>query len=374
MSDLRRAPRRGVESVRMAVVGLGYWGPNLVRNLQELPEAEIVCVCDARPEALEAIHRRYPSPSLTTDFEEVLDHTDVEAVAIATPVASHYRLAEAALKAGKHVFVEKPLAGSYAEALTLIEVARKADRVLMPGHTFLYSPPVDFVSRLIASGELGEIYFVSTSRVNLGLHQSDVSVIWDLGPHDLSILRYWLDDMPVQVSAMTRDCIVPGIPDVAFLNLQFRAGPMAQVELSWLAPSKLRRTAVIGSKKMVVYDDTSQEPVRIFDSGVSLRDPETFGEYRLSYRTGDIVSPRIDPTEPLALEMRDFCSAVRLGACPRSSAEIGADVVRIVEAADRSIAAGGVPVSIDHAFAAPAMAVAGSGGRPLAHAMEAGGG
>lgn len=347
--ELRRAAdaASGGEPVRIAVVGAGYWGPNLVRNLHELAEADVVGVCDPRPEALAAIRRRFPGIPTSARYDDVLDDPAVEAVALATPVASHYRLAEAALAAGKHVFVEKPLTGSHGEALALIELAAKADRVLMPGHTFLYSPPVDFVSRLIASGQLGEIYFVSTSRVNLGLHQSDVSVVWDLGPHDLSILRYWLDDMPTQVTAMSRDCIVPGIPDVAFLNLRFEQGPMAQVELSWLAPSKLRRTAVIGSEKMVVYDDTSQEPVRIFDAGVSLPDPETFGEYRLSYRTGDIVSPRIDPTEPLALEMLDLCAAIRLGTTPRSSAALGADVVRIVEAADRSIAAGGAPVAID---------------------------
>jgi predicted dehydrogenase len=262
-------------------------------------------------------------------------------------VPTHHALAKQALDAGKHVFVEKPLAGSYEQALALTEIARKSGRVVMPGHTFLYSPPVDLVSRLIASGALGEIYFISMSRVNLGLHQPDVSVMWDLAPHDISILRYWLDDMPTQVTATSRGCIVPTVPDVAFVNLRFGEGPMAQLELSWLAPSKLRRTTVVGSEKMVVYDDTSTEPVRIFDSGVSLPDPESFGEYRLTYRTGDIVSPRVEPTEPLALEMLDFCSAIRRGGSPRSSARIGVDVVRIVEAADRSIAAGGVPIAIE---------------------------
>jgi predicted dehydrogenase len=335
------------EPVRVAVVGVGYWGPNLVRNLHELAAAEVVSVCDRRPEALQAIGRRYPSTSLTTEFSQVLADADVEAVVIATPVASHYPMAKAAIAAGKHVFVEKPLAGSYEQAVALVELARKSDRVVMPGHTFLYSPPVDLVSRLIASGELGDIYFISMSRVNLGLHQPDVSVMWDLAPHDISILRYWLDDMPTQVTAMSRGCIVPTVPDVAFVNLRFGDGPMAQLELSWLAPSKLRRTTVIGSEKMVVYDDTSTEPVRIFDSGVSLRDPESFGEYRLTYRTGDIVSPRVEPTEPLALEMLDFCAVIRRGGSPRSSARIGVDVVRIVEAADRSMAAGGVPMAIE---------------------------
>jgi predicted dehydrogenase len=207
----------------------------------------------------------------------------------------------------------------------------------MPGHTFLYSPPVNVVKELIDSGALGEIYFVSSSRVNLGLHQSDVSVIWDLGPHDFSILRYWLGESPVQVAAMGRACIVAGTPDVAFVNLGYPSGAIAHVELSWLAPSKLRRTAVVGSEKMVVYDDTSNEPVRIFDSGVSLPDPETFGEYKLTYRTGDIVSPAIAPVEPLRLELSDFCRAVISGIPARSDATLGLEVVRTIEAVERSL-------------------------------------
>ena len=174
--------------------------------------------------------------------------------------------------------------------------------------------------------------------MNLGLHQSDVSVAWDLGPHDFSILRYWLDETPTHVSALSRGCIMPGTPDVAFINLEFGSDTIAHVELSWLAPSKLRRTTIIGSQKMVVYDDTSSEPVRIFDSGVMLRDPETFGEYKLTYRTGDIVSPRVDVAEPLYLEMADFCAAIRTGVGPESSVEVGLDVVRMIEAVDASLA------------------------------------
>ena len=174
----------------------------------------------------------------------------------------------------------------------------------MPGHTFLYSPPVVAIRELIDDGALGDLCFISTSRVNLGLHQADVSVTWDLGPHDFSILRYWLGEGPTNVSALTRGFVVPAIPDVAFIDLEFASGTIAHVELSWLAPSKLRRTTIVGSEKMVVYDDTSTEPVRIFDSGVELKDPETFGEYQLTYRAGDIVSPRIDAAEPLSLELR----------------------------------------------------------------------
>ena len=330
--------------VRVAVVGLGYWGPNLVRNLQEIPDAVVEVVCDTRPEALRQLVTRYPAVRATTEYEDVLADDAVEAVAIATPVATHAELASAALAAGKHVFVEKPLAVSSVEAEALARRAEEADRVLMPGHTFLYSPPVNVIFDLINSGELGDIYFISSSRVNLGIHQSDVSVVWDLGPHDFSILRYWLQAMPRRVSAMSRSCVIPGIDDVAFVDLEFPSGTLAHVELSWLAPSKLRRTAIVGSDKMVVYDDTSNEPVRIFDSGVTLREPRTFGEYRLTYRTGSIVSPRVDATEPIALELKDFCDAIRLGTTPRSSAEVGVDVVRLVEVAEQSLAAGGAPV------------------------------
>ena len=274
----------------------------------------------------------------------------MEAVAIATPVSTHAPLATAVLSTGKHCFVEKPLAATAAEAQQLIQLADATGLTLMPGHTFLYSPPVNVVRDLIVRGELGEIFFISTSRVNLGLHQPDVSVTWDLAPHDLSILRYWLDDAPVQVSALSRDCIVPGTPDVAFIDLEYASGTVAHVEISWLAPSKLRRTAVVGSEKMVVYDDSSNEPVRIFDSGVTLPDPETFGEYRLTYRTGDIVSPRIDVAEPLLLEMRDFCAAIRTGSTPRSSRELGLDVVRAIEAVDLSLARNGERVRVADAM------------------------
>jgi predicted dehydrogenase len=335
------------EMVNVAVVGLGYWGPNLVRNLYEIPGADVLYVCDKQEDRLDKIGRRYPGLAKTRDYETVLDDDAVDAVVIATPVSSHYPLACAALDAGKHVFVEKPLAASSLEALDLIARAEERELVLMPGHTFLYSPPVQTIRSLITSGALGEIYFISTSRVNLGLHQQDVSVAWDLGPHDFSILRYWLDDAPAHVSALARSCILPNTPDVAFINLEFASGTVAHVELSWLAPSKLRRTTIVGSERMVVYDDASNEPVRVFDSGANLPEPETFGEYRLTYRTGDIVSPHIEAAEPLALELADFCDSVRSGEEPRSSAQVGLDVVRMIEAVDGSLARSGARVDVD---------------------------
>jgi predicted dehydrogenase len=329
------------EPLRVAVVGLGYWGPNLVRNLHEVEDAEVAWICDLDTNALEVIGRRYPAVKRTTSFDEVLADETVDAIAIATPVTTHAPLASAALEAGKHVFVEKPLAASSAEAAALLELAEEWGLTLMPGHTFLYSPAVNMVAEMIRSGELGDIYFISTSRVNLGLHQKDVSVAWDLGPHDFSILRYWLDETPSHVSALARSCVLNDTPDVAFINLEFASGPVAHVEIAWLAPTKLRRTTICGSRKMVVYDDTSNEPVRVFDSGVAIPNPETFGEYKLTYRTGDILSPRVAAAEPLQLELTDFCEAIRSGNPPRSSAKLGLEVVRMIEAVDSSLALGG---------------------------------
>jgi predicted dehydrogenase len=336
----------GDDPVRVGVVGLGYWGPNLVRNLYELGDAEIVWVCDSNEPRLSVVAQRYPAVSATLAFDDLLNDPSLEAIVIATPVSTHYPLAMKSLEAGKHVFIEKPLASSSEKARKLIEFAEVRGLVLMPGHTFLYSPAVNKVYELIRSGELGEIYFISTSRVNLGLHQPDVSVAWDLGPHDFSILYYWLREVPKYVAALSRGYIVPQTPDVAFIHLEFPSGVVAHVELSWLAPSKLRRTAVVGSRKMAVYDDTSTEPIRVFDSSVIVPDPESFGEYQLSYRTGDIVSPYLAPSEPLLLEMADFCAAVRHGSTPRSSAEIGLMVVEVIEAVDQSLARNGDRVAL----------------------------
>ena len=346
MQPKRRPNPSGRDRIRVGVVGLGYWGPNLVRNFADSQQFELGCLCDLRPHMLEMLSPRYPGVPGTTRFEEVLSDGAIDAIAIATPVSTHHSLAKSALEAGKHVFVEKPLAAASDQVLELTALAEAKGLVLMPGHTFLYSPPVAAIKRLIDSGELGEIYFISSSRVNLGLHQPDVSVVWDLGPHDFSILRYWLEDLPGEISAVSRSCLLPEVPDVAFINLRYASGTVAHVELSWLAPSKLRRTAIVGSEKMVVYDDTSTESVRIFDSGATIPDPETFGEYQLSYRTGDIVTPRIEATEPLSLELADFGKAILEGTPLVSSADIGLDVVRTIEAVDRSLAQGGIPVTV----------------------------
>jgi predicted dehydrogenase len=341
-----RSRRSSSLPLRIGVAGLGYWGPNLVRNLHDLEGATVDYICDLQSELVESVGRRYPAVTGTTSFETMISDPQLDAVVIATPVSSHYALAKAALEAGKHVLVEKPLATSVEEGAHLIDLSERHGLVLMSGHTFLYSPAVLKIKGLIDAGELGDVYFVSTSRVNLGLHQPDVSVVWDLAPHDLSILFFWLEESPSRASAMSRGCILRDTPDIAFINLDYASGLLAHVELGWLAPSKLRRTAIVGSRKMVVYDDTSSEPVRLFDSGVVLPEPTSFGEYRLTYRSGDIVSPQIDPSEPLHAELLDFCDAIRTGSEPRSTARLGLEIVRVLEAVDASLARSGAPVEV----------------------------
>lgn len=338
--------RRNRESrLGVGLVGLGYWGPNLLRGLVEQPSIDVRYICDLDEERLASFSRRYPGAAPTSRYEDLLDDPEVGAIVIATPVFTHYELAAAALQAGKHTFVEKPLAPSAAEAGELIALARERDLRLMCGQTFLYSPPVKEVKRLIETDELGDIFFISSSRVNLGLHQRDISVIWDLGPHDFSILLHWLGEMPESITATGRDSIVRGIYDVAFMTLQFPSGIVANVELSWLAPSKLRRTAIVGSNKMVLYEDGSGEPVRVFDRGVVYRDPETFGEYQLSYRSGEIRSPCIAATEPLITELGEFVRLIETGE-PSEHLELARQVVLLAEAAESSLARGGIPVAL----------------------------
>lgn len=327
--------------MKAAVVGAGYWGPNLIRTLVSQRSLEGVVVCDKDPKRLEMIKTRFPSVDVSADLDHVLSDRAVEAVLIATPISTHGPLGKRALQAKKHVFIEKPLAGSKTEAQMLVDLAEQNDRVLMVGHTFEYSPPVQKTRAVIESGDLGKIYFISMMRVNLGLHQRDMSVIWDLAPHDFSILFYWLKETPEMISAFGRDCIQKGIPDVAFINVRFPSGVIANLEVAWLAPSKLRRTAVVGEKKMLVYDDTENiEKVKIYDQGVSFKDPETFGEFQLSYRTGDIVSPRISSAEPLMIEMEHFLDCIRTGKHPTSDGRSGLKVVEALEAAETALKTG----------------------------------
>jgi predicted dehydrogenase len=337
----------GTSPVGVGIVGLGYWGPNLLRVLADDASVTVKWICDSDRERLARFHRRYPATRPTTDFEHLLDDEEVEAIVIATPVFTHYELAAASLAAAKHTFVEKPLAPSADLADRLIDLARGTDRVLMCGQTFLYSPPVRAVKQMVEDGTLGEVYFVSSSRVNLGPYRRDVSVVWDLAPHDFSILLHWFGETPVALRATGRDALSSGIADVAFISLKFGSGIVGSVELSWLAPSKLRRTVLVGSKKMVVYDDCSPEPIRLYDQGIVLGAPESFGQFQLSYRTGDVVSPHVDSCEPLTAELADFVRAVRRSDPMEEQILLAREVVRMTEAAEWSLTSGGADVRLD---------------------------
>lgn len=324
--------------VNVGVIGLGYWGPNLLRNLYTNRRCGRIVMCDSDPVRAEKMRSRYPDLKCTADCGEIFDDGGLDAVVIATGVSSHYPLARRALEAGKHAFVEKPFAARVSEAEELVELGLRSDLVTMVGHTFMFSPPVIKVKEIIDSGELGEIYFITSSRVNLGLHQKDVSVIWDLAPHDFSMLFYWLGEEPSSVSAFGHAYVLEGIPDVAFINLAFPGGSIGNVQVAWLAPSKLRRTVIVGSSKMLVYDDTEPiEKIKVYDKGVEVIEPESFGEYQLTYRTGDILSPKLSTDEPLSAEMDEFLASIEEGRTPRSSGEEGLAVVRALEMADRSL-------------------------------------
>ena len=336
--------------IGIAVIGFGYWGPNVVRNIRERSEFRLMGLCERDSGRAAEFSRRCPGCAVESDLDVLLLDPRVQAVSIATPPRTHYELARRALQAGKHVMVEKPLATSAAEAEELITLASQQGRVLMPGHTFVYSPPVNKVRELIQSGELGDVYFVISSRMNLGLYQPD-GVISDLAPHDLSILLYWLDRPVTQIAACGQSVFQDGVPETAFLTVTFSGGATANVQISWLAPRKMRQMVVVGSRRMVQYEDTSSdESVRIYDRGldVSITEaPATFGEYRLTYRTGDIVVPRIEAAEPLGLEFADFARAIRTGEEPRSNCRLGLEVVRSLEAAHRSMRRAGDPIELN---------------------------
>src|SRR5947209_3474539 len=322
-------------SLRVGVIGAGYWGPNLVRNLSEVPGAVPVALVDRPEERLDAIRKRFPAVRTTTAHHELFDDRAIDAVCIATPVGTHRKLAEEAFAAGKHVFVEKPLAHTVSDAEAIVRAAERAGKTLMVGHTFVYNPAVAAVKRILDSDGIGKVHYLDSQRVNLGLHQFDINVLWDLGPHDVSIALYWLDEEPQWVQCTGACFVQPGIEDVVFLMIGFPSGAIAHAHLSWLAPSKLRTTTVIGSRKMVVYDDVQAvEKVKVYDHGVEKLSGD---DLRRSYRAGDIHSPRIDVTEALQLEMRHFIDCIRDGTKPRSDGEVGLHVVRVLEAGMRSL-------------------------------------
>jgi predicted dehydrogenase len=331
----------------VGVIGCGYWGPHLVRNLHEITEGGLVAVSDLRPERLELIRSRYPGVELFSDYRDLLA-ADVEAVVVASPIHTHHVLARDALVAGKHVMVEKPLAASVEEAADLVTVARRQRRVLMAGHTFVYNPAVRELRRLVQEGDLGRIYYGDAARLNLGLFQRHVNVLWDLAPHDISILMYVLGQDPVMVSARGSSCVQADVHDVCYLEVQFSSGPSAHVHVSWLDPDKVRRLTLVGDRRMAVFDDVSPaSKLRIYNRGVERPVTDNYGEFELAYRHGEIVIPYIAWREPLRLECEHFIECVRTGSRPLSDGQQGLAVVAVLEAAQRSLRNGGVRVPVE---------------------------
>lgn len=325
--------------IKIGVIGCGYWGPQHARNFHDIPDTELAWISDLRTERLEHMRSLYPYVRTTTDYREMLA-SDVDGVVIATSVGSHYKLGREALEAGKHVLIEKPLASTVADAEELVRLAEERQRKLLVGHTFLYNPAVTALCEIIQSGELGDIYYINATRASLGLYQPDVNVLWDLAPHDISILNYILQSSPNCVSARGGTYIQPqrGIHDVAYVTLTYPKQIMAQVRISWLDPVKVRRYTIVGSRKMLVYDDIAHAKLVLYDKGVDVPDySDTYEQFQLSYRHGSEQAYPIFWSEPLRNECVDFARAIRDGITPVSDGNVGLEVVRILERANQSL-------------------------------------
>ena len=336
--------------LRVGILGYGYWGPKLARNFHEMPGSQLEIVCDVRVDRLAEVADLYPEAALTTNYEALLE-SDVDAVIVATPVALHYRLAKSALLAGKHVMVEKPITRRSDHARELITLAEERGLTLMVGHTFVYNPAVEAVREIIQSGELGTLYYLNSTRVNLGLLQPDINVMWDLAPHDLSILQFILGMDPVSVSARGAVYVnkYSNLPEVAYVVLRFEDGVMANLRLSWLDPVKKRNLVIVGSQKMMVYDDLADNKVLIFDKGVEVPAYSvTEEEFQASYRHGSENPVTLEWTEPLRAECSHFIECIRTGAVPRSGGHTGLRIVQVLETAQRSLMNGGVELRVEY--------------------------
>lgn len=332
-----------MEKIKLGVIGCGYWGPNLIRNFAEIPESELVAVADLREDRLGHIRSRYPAVQTTRDYQDLLD-MGLEAVVVATPPATHFQIARDCLQHGLHTLVEKPLTLNSRDGHALVDLAEARDLRLMVGHTFEYNPAVRALKEIIESGDLGRVYYVDSVRASLGLFQADLNVVWDLAPHDLSILRYILGADPICVRAQGAASVFQGKHDIAYLNLLYPENVLAHVHVSWLDPCKVRRITVVGSKKMVVYDDVETlEKIKIYDKGVErLPYTDTFGDFQCSYRYGDVVIPNIVFTEPLRVECQHFLECIAEQKEPQSCGRVGLRVVQTLEMATKSLLNGGM--------------------------------
>jgi predicted dehydrogenase len=331
-----------MNKVRVGVIGCGYWGPNLIRNFFGCPNTELTAICDANPARLESVGRTYGSVKLVSSVDQLLE-TGIEAVAIATPVSTHYSLATRCLEAGLHVLVEKPLASTTQEAQSLVDLAARKQRVLMVDHTYLFNPAVRRIKELVESGELGDLYYVDSIRINLGLFQHDVNVVWDLAPHDLSIVDYVLDYEARSISAWGCAHANVDIEDIAYVNVDYGDRMMANFHVNWLSPVKIRQMIFAGSRKSLIFNDlNTTEQIKVYDRGINVGSgDEARRKAQIDYRAGDIWSPHIAPQEALAAVVSHFAECIREGKTPLSSGQLGLRVVRLLEAATRSIRAQG---------------------------------
>ncbi len=334
--------------VKIGVIGCGYWGPNLIRNFSQISTCDLLIAADLAQERLNHMASLYPSLKVTTNYNDVINNPEIDAVAIATPVFTHRKLAIEAMKEGKHVFVEKPMASSVADALAMLELAEKQNLQLMVGHTFEYNPAVLKIKDLIASGDLGDIYYINSQRLNLGLFQKDINVVWDLAPHDISMILLFLDQEPKYISAIGAPHINPRIQDVATLSMVFNNNIVAYIQTSWLCPNKIRKVTIVGSKKMLVYDDIEpNNKIWIFDKGVEApMHYDNFGDFQYSYRYGDISIPKVDNIEPLKVELLHFIKCIEENIRPNTDGNNGLRVVKILEASQLSIDNEGKPFPI----------------------------
>jgi predicted dehydrogenase len=336
--------------IKIAIVGCGHWGPNLIRNFISLSDCKVRKICDVDSERLSHLKSLYPSVETTQDFNQVTKDPEIDAVVIATPVRFHFEMAKASLKTGKHTFVEKPMASSVAECKELVEMAENKNLTLMIGHTFVYSAPVQRIKETIDSGDLGQVQYICSQRLNLGLFQKDINVAWDLATHDISIILYIMKELPVSVNCQGKAHVNDNIEDVTNMTLNFADGGLAIILSSWLDPNKVRKITVVGNKKMLVYDDLETiEKIKIYDKRVEIPPHyDTFAEFQYAYHYGDIHSPYIKMVEPLKVESQHFLDCIKNGTKPLSSGYDGLQVVQVLEASSKSLKQGGAEVRISY--------------------------
>ena len=338
------------KTISVGLIGCGYWGPNLLRNFNSLPNCHVKAICDLNQDRLDHLHALYPLTEPLTDYRRLLEDPAIHALVIATPVAFHFPLAKASLLAGKHTLIEKPMAASSAECEELIAIAQRLGLVLMVGHTFLYSAAIRKITEIIHSGTIGELRCINARRLNLGLFQKDINVAWDLAPHDISIILHILGELPLVVNCQGNAHVTPGIEDVTNMSLTFRQKRFATIQSSWLEPRKIREMTFVGTKKMIVYDDIQAlEKIRIYDTRVE-RMPhyDTFAEFQYSYHYGDIFIPKVTQDEPLKVECQHFLDCIHHDSTPLSDGISGLNLVRILEASSQSLNSNGAPVDFSH--------------------------